>query len=177
MRTPNNVGYVSECLEERPLVRDEETGKDFPGEVQVRFKLKLRNTHGKELIVFARLEDPSLREAINTFLDPTFFGESPELPPDPSSIEALEARLKAYIDECLVQRFGAPEEPSNVSVASTVEELADQLNRDLNGPKDLHDLVVDRAGMGAETYVRALSDSEQEAVAKREQQLNESSTG
>lgn len=176
MSIPNNVGFVAECLEERPLVRDE-TGKDLPGEFQVRFKLKLRNTRGKELIVYARLEDPTLREAINTFLDPTFFGGAPDLPPDHSSIEALEARLKAYIDECLVKRFGEIPETPVIAVASTVEELADQLNRDLNGPKDLHDLVVDGAGMGAETYVRALSDTELEVVAKLEQQLAESSTG
>lgn len=69
MRMPNNVGYVAECLEERPLVRDE-TGKEVPGDVQVRFKLKLRNTLGKELVVFALLEDQTLREEVDTFLNP-----------------------------------------------------------------------------------------------------------
>lgn len=60
MSMPNNVGYIAECQEDRALVRDEETNSLVPGDTALRFKLKLRNTFGHELIVWAVLEDASL---------------------------------------------------------------------------------------------------------------------
>jgi len=57
MSIPNNVGYVAECQEDRVLVREGEVL--VPGDTALRFKLKLRNTFGHELIVWAVLEDAS----------------------------------------------------------------------------------------------------------------------
>ncbi len=140
MRMPNNVGYVAECLEERPLVLDKETGKQIPGEFQVRFKLKLRNTHGQELVVWAVLEDPTFKEEVDGFLNPV---------------------PKAYS-----------------RVARTVEELAEQLDADLNGPKDFHDKVVDEAeisNLGAEPrtlhFIRMLNMMEVELKKRIDQYL------
>jgi hypothetical protein len=121
MRIPNNVGYVAECLEERPLVLDEETSTLVPGEIQVRFKLKLRNTLGKELIVFARLEDPSLRGEINDFLNPKTMVFSSNTVPELAEqlvndlskakdfhdkiVDNLEAEVRKRIDAYLAQRL------------------------------------------------------------------------
>jgi hypothetical protein len=107
MPMPNNVGYVSECLEDRPLVPDE-SGKQIPGEPQVRFKLKLRNTLGKEMIVWALLEDQNLRAEINDFLNPktkTIFGNDPE---EESVVDKLEAEVKKRIDAYLALRLSDP---------------------------------------------------------------------
>lgn len=71
MPVPNNVGYVTEVNEERPIVHDKENGKLVPGDIQYRFKLKLRNTLGKERVVVAVLADAEEVSALGDFFSST----------------------------------------------------------------------------------------------------------
>lgn len=129
MVVPNNVGYVAECQEDRPLVHDEETNRLVPGDTVLRFKLKLRNTFGQELIVWAVLEDSSssnvaevgqfystggpayvkvgtAKELADQLKDDEAMAALEAQPAYAKLTERLTAHLKEQVDEYLARRLG-----------------------------------------------------------------------
>lgn len=77
MTTPNVIGYVTEFQEDRPVVHDEKSDTLVPGEITLRFKLKLKNTLGKEMIVWASPENPwdsPSKKAISDFFSSEMTG-------------------------------------------------------------------------------------------------------